>query len=333
MQSLAASASILLLSFGLWSDRPAQVDAEAEVTPAASEYPVYLVTNVEDERKAPPPSSLRSAVLQASSSGGTIRVSTCDRPIQLEAPLHLGNNTIVEGACTRPPRIFGPKRGSIFYIDGSRDVTIRRLALSFKGQDAHRSTGDCVTVRGGADRVLITDSQLSQCRDGMIDVTQVEGDGPTRITIERNRFTDHDKGFLISAPADARCGKDGKFAITAVISDNEMTRIGQRMPRASGDVFVHLVGNDISVTPHMRSDGATGGAYVAYADKGASIFAEKNILRNNSGRKLRGFWAELAASRSKCAQRGAIRSSSNYFEGHFVHQFGPAERVKRLRNP
>lgn len=287
---------------------------------------VYRVSIADDDRRNPPPGSLRAAVTKARSDGGIIRVEFCGKPIRLSAPLHLGDNLTVEGKCAQPVGILGPNRGSIFYIDGSKNVIIRNLSLSFESLPQSRSTGDCVTVRGGADMVLIVDSHFSRCRDGMVDVTQVEGDDPTRVTIERNLFTDHDKAFLISAPAKGSCNDDA-FAIRVAIRDNVMRNIGQRIPRASGAVYVHLVGNEISVSPQSRPGGKLGGTYVAYASQGAKIFAERNRLHNLSDRKIRGLWVGKQRSSDKCSFDGAIRSENNIIDESFINHLGESERV------
>lgn len=291
-----------------------------------SSHPVYSVFNPADDRNIPPLGTLRDAVSKARISGGLIRIETCDEPIRLSAPIHLPDNTTVQGSCDKPVEILGPQRGSIFYIDESKNVTLRALSLSFEGPDALQSTGDCVTIRGGADKVLISESRFRRCRDGMVDVTHVQGENSTHVVIEKNFFADHDKGFLISAPFDGNCSGERNFAITVLMRNNVMREIGQRIPRANGNVMVRLVGNDISVSPRVRRDGQRGGSYVAYADEGALIVAENNTLRNTSSRTLRGFWASEYSSNSDCPRGGLIQEYDNQIDANFINQLGESPR-------
>lgn len=273
------------------------------------------VTSTNDDRRSPGAGTLRHAVETARSEGGgyiLFDLSPAAPPIALEAPLRLGPNTTLDGGCT-PPHIVDESAGSAFYLDGIRNVILTRLSLTQTGFAGREEGGDCITVRGGADRLWINAVALSACRDGMIDITADEGDRRSRVTISDSEFSDHDKVMLVSGAAIegeacfARPVREAQLQVSLL--RNRFVRVAQRIPRVSGDSFVHLYGNDIAFAPRRRESGEMSGSYGALARDGGRLLSQNNRYRSlDETRRLRGVVASGPQGQGTCRGHGAARS-------------------------
>ncbi len=294
--------------------------ADAADTTGGLGQRLLRVTSIADDARSPREGTLRRAVETARAQGGgyiLFELPAGAQPIVLQAPLRPGSNVTVDGGCSAP-RILDRSAGSAFYLDGVENVVLVGFSLSQSGFDAQEEGGDCITVRDGTDRLWVAYLALSACRDGMIDVTARRGDRHGRVTIADSLFTDHDKVMLVSAaePAGQACfaNRADKAQLQVSLLRNRFTRVAQRIPRVSGDSYVHAYGNDIAFAPRRRYSGEMSGSYGALARDGGRILSQRNRYRSLAGgRPLRGLVADPAGAREDmvCAGAGAARSEDD----------------------
>lgn len=244
---------------------------------------VFLVDRTDDPHGPAPRGSLRWAVAQSAAAGGWIAFAPAlsGRTITLAAPLRLESDITIDGGCAMP-RLTGAGRGSLLYLQGSRNIVIARLQLEQSGAGG---VGDCVTVSHGADRIWLGFLRIRRCRDGLIDVTRDGVAGPMRVTVSNNRFSDHDKAMLIvGAPLSPPCSLS-RDPVRVTVARNIFYHTGQRHPRARGDAFVQVQDNVIAFAPRPRANGALGGAYGTLAAEGAHIVVERTLYAVPGGQR------------------------------------------------
>ena len=278
------------------------------------------VTSTGDDPRSPGEGTLRHAVETARAQGGGYILLDLPRDgatITLTAPLRPGSHVTLDGGCTAP-RIVDASAGSAIYLDNSDNIVIVGLTLTQTGFADRDEGGDCITVRDGTDRLWVAYSAFSACRDGMIDVTARDGDRQGRVTISDSLFSDHDKVMLVSAaaPRGAACfasaPQDAQLQVSLL--RNRFVRVAQRIPRVSGDSFVHSYGNDIAFAPRRRGSGETSGSYGGLARDGGRLFSQGNRYRSLADDKeLRGVVADgvSQASNRMCDGQGAARSAND----------------------
>jgi len=287
--------------------------AQAAGTDGGLHRQLFTVSRAHDLPGQSQPGTLRWAVAQARSAGGgwiAFAPALHGTTIRLRSPLRLASNITIDGGCAMP-RLVGVGRGSILYLRGSHNVVITRLRFEHAGGG---EDGDCITVSHGADRIWLAYLRLRQCRDGLIDVTRDGVQGPMRVTISNNRFSDHDKAMLVvGAPLAPPCRALHR-PIQLTVARNIFYHTGQRHPRASGDAFVHLHDNVIAFRPQRRANGAQGGAYGTLAAQGAHILVERTLyMPPADGKQYRLVTARAgpSTSRSSACQQGRIEVRAN----------------------
>ncbi|TIX50702.1 hypothetical protein [Alteraurantiacibacter aquimixticola] len=281
---------------------------------------LWRVTNAKDDRRSPPEGSLRHAIAGARAAGGgyiLFDLPADERELVLAAPLRPGSNVTLDGGCSQP-RIIDPSAGSAFYLAGVANLVLTGFAITQTGFEDLEESGDCVTVRGGADRIWFAFMALSACRDGMIDITGSEGRGQGRFTISDSRFSEHDKVMLIDGggASGESCFAlpDKPLQVQLSVLRNSFTEVAQRIPRVSGSAYVHFYGNDVAFAPRQRASGAWSGAYGSLVTQGGRLLVERNRYRSpDSARRYRATASQALerADAPGCAADGALRGVAN----------------------
>ncbi len=303
----------------------------------------YFEVTIEDDiatkNQRPLRGSLREAIVQAGSSGGWIGFSRNlqGRTIAVNFPLRVPSNLTIDGGCAKP-QVMGRGKGSIFYITGRENIVISRLRLLQTNQFG--GNGDCVTVNGGSDRVWVAFNDISECRDGLVDVTQNGTIGPARTTIAYNRFSRHDKSILVSANVkssppwcapNVQTQRDIDAGLYISLIRNMFLDTGQRHPRIDGNAYVHMYENHIQFARQKRPDQSLGAAYGSLAMRGAMLLVERSTyLPPSDGRRYRIVTNGIESRNISlaCRSAGALRLQDiRYPDGHVV-QSGHTRYVK-----
>ncbi len=309
--------------------------ADAADTTGGLGQRLYRVTSTADNVRNPAADTLRHAVEAAKARGGGYILFDLPRgsaPIALGSPLRPGSNVTFDGGCAEP-RIVDRSAGSAIYLDGVQNVIVIGVALSQSGFGDREEGGDCITVRDGADRVWVSSSGFSACRDGMIDVTARRGDRRGRVTISDNHFSDHDKVMLVTAaaPAGGACfaGDVDNAQLQVSLLRNRFVRVAQRIPRVAGDSFVHSYGNDIAFAPRRRNSGELSGSYGALARDGGRLLSQANRYRSMASNRLLSGLEAYGPRRSDgaCGGQGSALSIDDDFGPRLDVQENNSNRV------
>lgn len=304
---LAMAAPALALDCGPPTTRAAQAEHLARMEGFARQagtsgglgQQVYLFDSLEDGGSArhAPPGTLRAAVEAARRAGGGWVMPSPRIPrgaeIRLEAPLRLPSNITLDGGC-QGVKLVGPGRSGIFLVIGNTNVVITRWHLHMPAENVESSRpGDCIGIGGGADRVWLAFNRLGRCGDGQIDITQsVTLPIPTRVTVAFNHFTNHDKVMLLATldcgqrvrPANAVCPNpltpdwDWATGVQVTLQGNLFDETGQRHPRVSGRVYVHMLDNLVAYKPFRREGGSLGPGYGVFVGGGGRLLLDHGIF-------------------------------------------------------
>jgi len=206
--------------------------------------------------------------------------------IKLRSPIHLFSNTHIEGGEARPlVRYQGG--GSVFYVDDRSDVRLTGLSIT-QGTGASNQSGDCISVRGNGQDILLENLHVYACNDGLIDITASRKTDRLSVTVRDSLLSDHDKAILISGPSvDAElCSNPA--SINVYLERLTFLRTGQRHPRVAGSVDVKLRDSIVSHEPFLRPDGSYGASYGVIASQGARVSVERTVFNatNLRGRKI-----------------------------------------------
>ena len=321
--------------------------AQIAGTTGGAGKPIALVTNVADDAHRPPPGSLRFLVKEAESAGGGwIGFSPelgRDATIRLAAGLRLPSNVTLDGNCSGVTLTTEGKL-SILYVVNASNVVIAGLHLLQTGPRAEQ-TGDCVSIRSTADRVWVFGNRIGGCGDGLVDVTRPDmGGTPTRVTIARNIFENHDKSMGIGTwickgsvpcPDLLQHDFDWSHGIQVTLQENLFWRTGQRHPRVSGEAYVHMVDNLVAFEAYIRPSGKGGSSYGAYAGYGGRLLIDDSLFVNLNASPASAVCAELSPTCRTDAQvetgeafaRGAIRLDRDRSVGDASFSGDTADKV------
>ncbi|PKI77809.1 hypothetical protein CRG98_001773 [Punica granatum] len=202
----------------------------------------YTVTDPGDDPLNPRPGTLRYGATMIK---GKVWISfQRDMTIKLAKPLLIGSFTAIDG------------RGATVHIAGgacltvlqAHDVIIHGLHIHYcQAQPASQVMGpggkvvslgpvDADAIRlVTASKVWIDHNTLSQCQDGLVDVTR----GSTGITISNNRFINQDKVMLLGH--DDGYIRDKNMKVT-VVYNHFGPNCNQRMPRVRHG-YAHVANN------------------------------------------------------------------------------------------
>ncbi|XP_068653815.1 probable pectate lyase 12 [Aristolochia californica] len=189
---------------------------------------MYVVTDSSDDNPSnPKPGTLRFAVIQPQPLWITF---STNMQIKLKRALQVNSFKTIDG------------RGANIEIAGGACITVEHVSnVIIHNLHIHHcsatggSDGDGISILASSN-VWVDHCQLSQCKDGLIDVTR----GSTAVTISNNYFSDHDKVMLLGHSDDFL--PDTGMQVTLVYN-----RFGpgliQRMPRCRHGYF-HIANND-----------------------------------------------------------------------------------------
>ncbi|KAH9291811.1 hypothetical protein KI387_043000 [Taxus chinensis] len=226
---------------------------------------IYVVTSAGDDAVNPKPGTLRYG---ATRKGPLWIIFGRNLHIRLAMPLFIDGSKTIDGRGANVHIGYG---GPCFFIQEVSNVIIHGLHFhecmtsvlgdvlireSYGVEPVHPQDGDAITVRTATD-VWIDHNTLSNCSDGLVDVTLAS----TRVTVSNNRFFDHSKVMLLghsdSYPRD-------KIMKVTVAFNQFGPNCGQRMPRARFG-HIHVANNNYdpwtiyaiggSLHPTIISDG------------------------------------------------------------------------------
>jgi hypothetical protein len=247
---------------------------------------------------APRPGTLRAAVEAARAAGGGWITPGPGLPagatVTLRGPLRLPSNTTLDGGCQGLELIAGPRSAMVLLI-GTQNAVVTRWRMHAPPENlASDRPGDCLGVGGGADRVWLAYNSFGRCGDGVVDITQSTTlPTPTRATVAFNHFTDHDKVMLLATldcgqqrrPAGLVCprplapGWSWEAGVQVTLQGNVFERTGQRHPRVSGQVYVHMLDNVVAYRPFRREGtGSLGASYGLLVGGGARLFLDHGVF-------------------------------------------------------
>lgn len=274
--------------------------AAASGTTGGLHHPLFVFDLLDDSAppESPRPGTLRAAVEAARGAGGGWVTPGTGVPsgatIVLGAPLRLPANITLDGGC-QGLRILAPPTGAAVQAIGTSNVVVTRWAFSVPANNVESTRpGDCLGFGGGADRAWVAFNSFGRCGDGALDITQsVTLPTPTRVTVAFNRFSDHDKVMLIATldcgqrvrppgvvcPAPLLPHWSWSSGIQVTLQRNLFERTGQRHPRVSGQVYVHMLDNLVAYRPFPRGNGRFGPGYGVLVGGGGRLLLDHGVFQ------------------------------------------------------
>lgn len=268
---------------------------------------LYVVTDARDydvrHGERPIPGTLRHGIELARTRKVPIWITfdvagAGSMTIDLKSQIDLVDDLTIDGSCA-DVTLQANQRTVMLYIRAHRNIVLYGLSLRRTDFDLHvqppPALSDILRSDGATDRIWVAHNDFSLCGHGCFDIVVAPNEKPwpddalARITVAFNRFRDADRvmiyGFTDCAVQQTEhCTKqkvteyrEGPTRMFLTLQGNVFTGTAQRMPRASGRAFAHVLNNVFAFQPLRNTNGRPlTSSYAAVALSGASLLVEHN---------------------------------------------------------